>query len=51
MDGGIVTSSTSDCLAGLDLDSDTIIEVACIITDGELERVIEAFPPFCAFVL
>jgi hypothetical protein len=28
--------------AGLDPDSDTIIEVACLITDGELEHVIEA---------
>ncbi|KAK9838571.1 hypothetical protein WJX81_007867 [Elliptochloris bilobata] len=28
-------------MTGLDLDSDTVIEVACIITDGELEHVIE----------
>ena len=40
----MVPSSTSDCHAGLDLESDTIIEVACIITDGELERMIEACP-------
>ena len=36
---------------GLDLEHDTIIEIACLITDGNLENTLEvAFPPaFCAF--
>jgi len=32
------------CLSGLDINRDTIIEVACIITDGSLVNQIEVGP-------
>lgn len=38
-----------EACAGLDLETDTIIEVACIITDGELENLVEVGLARCGF--